>query len=141
VIASDVAPQAELLEQGRLGWLYQKGNSQALADTIRLVRNESEQEIHSKTSAAIARVQEKYLWQNSVLPLVSGLRNAERLQGKRPRIACIMDDFTYQSYAPEADFYQLTPNNWKEELEACQPEMLFIESAWRGKDELWGSKV
>src|SRR5690606_33800161 len=64
VIASDVAPQAELLEQGRLGWLYQKGNSQALADTIRLVRNESEQEIHSKTSAAIARVQEKYLWQN-----------------------------------------------------------------------------
>ena len=57
------------------------------------------------------------------------------------KIACIMDDFTYQSYSPEADFYQLTPNNWKDELVEYQPDLLFIESAWRGKDELWGSKV
>lgn len=33
------------------------------------------------------------------------------------------------------------PDNWHAELEAFQPEVLFIESAWRGKDELWGSKV
>ncbi|MFN3767598.1 MAG: glycosyltransferase [Ectopseudomonas guguanensis] len=57
------------------------------------------------------------------------------------RMACIMDDFTFGSYQPECQLFQLTPANWKAELEAFRPEVLFIESAWRGKDELWGSKV
>ncbi|MCQ4239549.1 FkbM family methyltransferase [Stutzerimonas stutzeri] len=57
------------------------------------------------------------------------------------KIACIMDDFTYGSYQPEAHLQQLTPAGWQAELEDFQPELLFIESAWRGKDELWGSKV
>lgn len=57
------------------------------------------------------------------------------------RMACIMDDFTFGSYQPECQLFQLTPANWEAELEAFQPEVLFIESAWRGKDELWGSKV
>lgn len=65
---------------------------------------------------------------------------ASRLSGK-PRIACIMDEFTYGSYQPECELQQLTPNGWYEELERFQPELLFIESAWRGKDELWASKV
>ncbi|NWF72912.1 MAG: hypothetical protein HXY51_07755, partial [Nitrospirae bacterium] len=56
-------------------------------------------------------------------------------------IACIMDDFTLSSYQPEAVLHQLTPANWKAELEASNPDLLFIESAWRGKDELWGNKV
>ena len=60
---------------------------------------------------------------------------------KKIKIACIMDTFTYESYAPEANFFQLTPKNWKSELEKIQPDMLFVESAWRGKDELWGNKV
>lgn len=57
------------------------------------------------------------------------------------RIACIMDEFTFGSYNPEAQLTQLTPEHWLSELDACQPELLFIESAWRGKDELWGNKV
>lgn len=57
------------------------------------------------------------------------------------KVACIMDEFTYQSYLPECELHQLTPANWLAELESFKPEMLFIESAWRGKDELWGSKV
>ncbi|WP_417530279.1 FkbM family methyltransferase [Marinobacter lipolyticus] len=61
--------------------------------------------------------------------------------GKELRVACIMDDFTWSSYAPECQLNQLTPENWRAELEECQPELLFIESAWRGKDQLWGSKV
>ena len=57
------------------------------------------------------------------------------------KIACIMDEFTYSSYQPEAILHQLTPNNWRAELEGSNPDLLFIESAWRGKDELWGNKV
>ncbi|NRB79870.1 MAG: glycosyltransferase [Saccharospirillaceae bacterium] len=60
---------------------------------------------------------------------------------KNLKTACIMDEFTYSSYSPEGNFLQLTPQFFKEELEAFQPELLFIESAWRGKDDLWGAKV
>jgi glycosyltransferase involved in cell wall biosynthesis len=66
-----------------------------------------------------------------------------RKQGsvRQLRMACIMDEFTFSSYNPECLLKQLTPDNWKEELESFWPELLFIESAWRGKDELWKSKV
>lgn len=57
------------------------------------------------------------------------------------KVACIMDEFTFGSYRAECNLFQLTPANWQGELEAFKPELLFIESAWRGKDELWGSKV
>ncbi|NOS82118.1 MAG: glycosyltransferase, partial [Nitrospira sp.] len=60
---------------------------------------------------------------------------------RKLNIACIMDDFTFSSYQPEAILHQLTPGNWKAELEGANPDLLFIESAWRGKDELWGNKV
>lgn len=57
------------------------------------------------------------------------------------KIACIMDTFTYESYSHEAVLLQLTPENYQTELEKFSPDMLFIESAWRGKDALWGNKV
>ena len=60
---------------------------------------------------------------------------------KKIRVACVMDDFTFGSYQPECNLCQLTPENWQTELETFKPELLFIESAWHGKDELWGSKI
>lgn len=67
----------------------------------------------------------------SVAPASSGKLN----------IACIMDEFTFGAFQPEAVLHQLTPDNWKAELEAAKPDLLFIESAWRGKEELWGNKI
>lgn len=57
------------------------------------------------------------------------------------KVACVMDEFTWGSYSSECNMLQLTPENWQSELDNFQPELLFIESAWRGKDELWGNKV
>lgn len=57
------------------------------------------------------------------------------------KVACVMDEFTFGSYRNECNLLPLTPHNWQVELEAFQPELLFIESAWRGKDDLWGSKI
>ena len=57
------------------------------------------------------------------------------------KVACIMDEFSYNSFKSECNLNQITPNDWHSELETFQPELLFIESAWRGKDELWGYKV
>lgn len=57
------------------------------------------------------------------------------------RVATIMDEFTHGSFSPECKLLQLTPANWETELESFRPHMLFIESAWRGKDNLWTNKV
>lgn len=62
-------------------------------------------------------------------------------QLKALKIACIMDDFTYASYEHEAVLLQLAPDEWREQLDAFMPEILLVESAWRGKDGLWGSQV
>jgi len=86
------------------------------------------------------------------IPLSTPARlSAERLEeisarlrgisGRRLSVACIMDEFTYHSFLPECDLHALTPNNWESELQKCRPDMLFVESAWRGKDESWGNKV
>ena len=56
-------------------------------------------------------------------------------------VACILDEFSMSSYAPEANFFQLTRENWKAELENGSPSLLFVESAWRGHNGTWWNAV
>ncbi|HEB9344991.1 TPA: FkbM family methyltransferase [Campylobacter coli] len=60
---------------------------------------------------------------------------------KNMKIACIMDEFTYTSFKYECDLLQLSPENWRNEITAFKPDLLFIESAWQGKDSLWKLKI
>lgn len=101
------------------------------------------QTAQQKLSAAISAAINPVVLQPAAEIDHAGLHTAGLAQkpNRLLRMACVMDDFTYGSYAPECELFQLTPQNWQNELEAFQPEVLFIESAWRGKDELWGSKV
>ena len=57
------------------------------------------------------------------------------------KVASIMDEFTASSFFPECKLLQLTPEGWHKELQQSKVDLLFVESAWRGKDDLWGSKV
>lgn len=57
------------------------------------------------------------------------------------KVACVMDEFTFHCYEPECDLMPLTPDNVQVELEKFKPDLLFIESAWRGKEELWNRKI
>lgn len=66
-------------------------------------------------------------------------RNFDEIQDMK--IACIMDEFTYYSFEPECNLLQLTPENWLNELKQFKPHMFFLESAWRGKNDLWNTKV
>lgn len=77
--------------------------------------------------------------QRKIKALLDGTENSDAQP--QLRVAAIMDEFTYTSYAPECDLLQLTPEDWEQELQDFRPQMLFIESAWRGKDEKWGPKV
>lgn len=53
------------------------------------------------------------------------------------KVACIMDEFTFSCFAPECNILQLTPENWHEEMNQFVPDMLFVESAWQGKEGKW----
>lgn len=57
------------------------------------------------------------------------------------RVAAIMDEFTLVCFRPECQLFELTPSDWRKEIEEARPDLLFLESAWRGKDMLWVGKV
>lgn len=57
------------------------------------------------------------------------------------RVACIHDEFTFAAFDPECQLVQLSPVNWQAELAELKPDLLFVESAWRGKNEQWTRKV
>ena len=76
---------------------------------------------------------------NASVPMVGFELKASSL--KSLKVACIMDAFTRLSYAPECELQDLTPDGWKEELVSFSPDMLFIESAWQGKNGLWHRKI
>ncbi|MEH7274093.1 CgeB family protein [Neobacillus vireti] len=57
------------------------------------------------------------------------------------KMAAIFDEFTTQCFANECQLITFTPDNWKEVLTAAQPDLLIVESAWRGNNGAWVKKV
>lgn len=57
------------------------------------------------------------------------------------KVACVMDRFTLDSYAPECNLLEVTPKGWKSEIGSFKPDLLFIESSWQGKNGLWYRKI
>ena len=66
------------------------------------------------------------LLQKNSRTFFSNKLQAENL--KELRMACIMDQFTLESYKPECNLLELTPNNWKKEIEEFDEETLKAES-------------
>lgn len=60
---------------------------------------------------------------------------------KALRVAGIMDTFTLRSFEPECQLFQLTPEGCARELKSFSPDMILLESAWRGKNDLWTNDV
>lgn len=75
---------------------------------------------------------------------VNRLFDDKKLQGralKDLRVAAIMDRFTLECFGPECILTELTPEGWLIEMQQAKPDLLFIESAWEGKDGLWHGKI
>lgn len=60
---------------------------------------------------------------------------------RKLKIAAIMDDFTRSCYAPDCELLNLDADKWRYQLASFKPDLLFIESAWLGKDGGWRLKV
>ncbi len=57
------------------------------------------------------------------------------------RVAAIVDEFTEQTFGPEWSMVNLSRENWLSDLEAHQPEMLFVESAFSGAGATWAGEL
>ncbi|WP_102026477.1 CgeB family protein [Salirhabdus sp. Marseille-P4669] len=60
---------------------------------------------------------------------------------KELRIACILDDFSYQAFKYDANLISFKPENWFEVLKTELPHMLLVESAWQGNGGAWQYKI
>ena len=65
----------------------------------------------------------------------------ERPKLKDVGVAAILDEMSTDCFAPECELVTPTPNNWLEMLEAQQPHLLLVESAWQGNQGAWQYKV
>ncbi len=90
---------------------------------------------HLRDQASVARhvaalVAEGVFPPRAVLP-----RRAPR----RPRlkVACLLDRFSELGFRYEFDYVDFTPEDFREAIDREQPDLLLVESIWRGKDETW----
>ena len=57
------------------------------------------------------------------------------------RIAAIMDEFTKACFLPVCRIHPLHCARYEEQLLACRPDLLLVESAWRGEEDSWRHMV
>ncbi|WP_385900251.1 glycosyltransferase [Tessaracoccus sp. O5.2] len=56
---------------------------------------------------------------------------------RRLRVGIIADAFTLGSFRYEWHQVRLSPDAWREQLDAEDLDLLFVESAWAGNEEAW----
>ncbi|QOL24417.1 glycosyltransferase [Thalassotalea sp. LPB0316] len=57
------------------------------------------------------------------------------------KVASILDEFSFGCFAPECELFQLSAVNIQDQLDEFKPDLIFIESAWQGKNGEWFKKV
>ncbi|MGL6104567.1 CgeB family protein, partial [Romboutsia sp.] len=53
------------------------------------------------------------------------------------KVACILDEFSYQCFKYECNLIDITPENWKKVILEKEPEILLVESYWFGNNGAW----
>ncbi len=67
--------------------------------------------------------------------------NTDKENLKDLKVAAIADAFTVGNFESECNFFSLTCGGWKNEIDSFNPDLLFIESAWSGKNNTWYKKI
>jgi spore maturation protein CgeB len=57
------------------------------------------------------------------------------------RMAVVMDDFSFASFAPDCQAIALSASNWLQQVMQFRPTLLLVESAWWGEGKSWHRKV
>uniref|UniRef100_A0A7S3DCI6 Spore protein YkvP/CgeB glycosyl transferase-like domain-containing protein n=1 Tax=Palpitomonas bilix TaxID=652834 RepID=A0A7S3DCI6_9EUKA len=113
--------------------------------------------LHSRLNTPGKAECEKYFRQSSNAVEVSGKNEVKKVQPappppplpavqkrRRMRIAIICDEFSLSHISPsssEIDMIQLLPDRYEAQLNAHQPEVLFLESIWKGARGQWQGSI
>jgi spore maturation protein CgeB len=57
------------------------------------------------------------------------------------KVACIFDEFSMTCFGKQVQLITFTPENWGEVLGENKPDVLMVESAWRGNFGAWEYKI
>jgi spore maturation protein CgeB len=57
------------------------------------------------------------------------------------RVCAVLDEFSAQSFLPECQLLQPRPDNWESLARYEHPDLLLVESAWKGNDGAWQYRV
>lgn len=57
------------------------------------------------------------------------------------KVAAVVDEFTRDCLEPEVDLIPLHARGWRLQLEATRPDLLLVESAWRGQADSWKGRI
>lgn len=77
-------------------------------------------------------------------------RAVRALYGERPRgaapfaalrVAAIVDPFTRACLEPEVTLLAVDARTWRLQLPVFQPQLLFVESTWRGAHDSWKKRI
>ncbi len=60
---------------------------------------------------------------------------------KKLKVAAVMDPFTVGNFRSECQLFEITSDDWFNQLEECKPDLFFLESTWHGKNDSWFKKV
>ena len=56
---------------------------------------------------------------------------------KEYKVACILDEFSYNCFKTELDLYPIGRDNYIKQLNKINPDILFVESAWHSYEGNW----
>ena len=56
---------------------------------------------------------------------------------RRLRVAGVLDEMSAACFGPDCDLLRIESEGWQEELEAHEPHLLLVESAWQGNNGSW----
>lgn len=74
--------------------------------------------------------------------LRAGSRLRERTRvGRALRVAAIVDDFTANGLGPDCDLLSIAREEWESQLQDFDADILFVDSAWRGRNGSWRNLV
>ncbi|MBN1607201.1 MAG: class I SAM-dependent methyltransferase, partial [Polyangiaceae bacterium] len=62
-------------------------------------------------------------------------------QRRRPTVLAVLDEFTTSCFAPDCVLVRPRPDNWQALAEQYRPELVLIESAWKGNGGSWQYRV
>ena len=62
-------------------------------------------------------------------------------QRRKPTVLAVLDEFTTSCFAPDCILVRPRPDNWRALAEQFRPELVLIESAWKGNGGSWQYRV